>query len=125
VALDAHDKERVIIEFLLLEGCVGEEIAIRLRNVYGSAAYCRASVFRWISEVRRGNEELRNEGCPGKLYRYESDAAIRPIRQEDPKTWLRMIAEMPVDFARDASHAYVADSPHSEDFRLDFPGAEI
>jgi hypothetical protein len=32
------NKERAIIEFLMLEGFAGEEIVIRLRNVYGSAA---------------------------------------------------------------------------------------
>jgi hypothetical protein len=40
---------------------------MRLRNVYGSAAYCCVSVFRWIKEVLRGNEELRKEGHPEDL----------------------------------------------------------
>jgi hypothetical protein len=56
--MDARDKQRALIKFLLLEGCAGEEIAIRLREVYDSAAYCFVSVFRWIGEVRRGNDEL-------------------------------------------------------------------
>jgi hypothetical protein len=59
--MNVKDKQRTIIEFLLLEGCAGEEIAVHPRNVYGSAASCRASVFTWISEVHRGNEELRNK----------------------------------------------------------------
>jgi histone-lysine N-methyltransferase SETMAR len=91
--MDVKDKQRTVIEFLLLEGCSGDEITIRLKRVYGSAAYCRASVFRWINEVRRGNEELRNEGRPGRPYRYETDAAIRSILREDPNASLRMIAE--------------------------------
>jgi hypothetical protein len=33
--MDIKDKQPVLIEFLLLEGCVGEEIVIRLRNVHG------------------------------------------------------------------------------------------
>jgi hypothetical protein len=56
------DKQGVVIEFLRLGGGAGEEIVISLRIVYGSAAYCRASAFRWISKVRGGNEKLRNEG---------------------------------------------------------------
>jgi hypothetical protein len=39
---------------------------------------------RRISEIRRGNEEIRNEGRPGRLYRHETDAVIRPILQENP-----------------------------------------
>jgi hypothetical protein len=52
------DKRRVAIEFLLLEDYAGAEIVTRLGNMYRSTAHCRASVFRWISEVLRGKEEL-------------------------------------------------------------------
>jgi hypothetical protein len=51
-------KPSAAIEFPLLEGRTGEEIVIRLRNVYSLAADCRALVFRWIGEGRRGNKEL-------------------------------------------------------------------
>jgi hypothetical protein len=53
--MEVKDHHRAVIEFLLFEGCAVEEIMIRLRNVYGSAAYHRASV---INKVRRGDEEL-------------------------------------------------------------------
>jgi hypothetical protein len=43
--MDVKQKQRTVIEFLLLEGCAGDEIATRLQNVYGEDAYCRASVF--------------------------------------------------------------------------------
>jgi hypothetical protein len=59
--MDVKQRQRTVIEFLLLEGCAGDEIATRLQNVYGEDADYRASVFRWIQEIRRGNEELRNE----------------------------------------------------------------
>jgi hypothetical protein len=54
--MNVQDKQRAIIKFLLLEGCTGKEIMIRLWNLHGSTAYYHASVFRWISEVRRGSE---------------------------------------------------------------------
>jgi hypothetical protein len=91
--MDLKQNRRAVIEFILLEGCAGEEIVIHLRNVYGSAEYCRASVFKWINEVRRGNEELRNEGHLERPYRYETDAVIRSILQEDPNISLRTIAQ--------------------------------
>jgi hypothetical protein len=42
--MDVKNKQRAIIDFLLLEGCAGEEILIRLRNValqysHGSAKF--------------------------------------------------------------------------------------
>jgi hypothetical protein len=56
--MDVKDGQRAISEFLLLEGCVSEEIMTYLHTAYDSAAYFRVSVFRWISEARRGHEEL-------------------------------------------------------------------
>jgi hypothetical protein len=93
-AIDVEDKQRVVVEFLLSKG-VGEEIVKGLLKVYGSAAYCRASVFRRTSDVRRGNKEFRNKGYPGRPYRHKTDAAIRSIRQEDLNASLRTIAETP------------------------------
>jgi hypothetical protein len=91
--MDINNKQQAVVEFLLLEGCAGEKIVIHLRNLYGSAAYCRVSAFRWISEVRRGNEELRNEGLRVRPHRHKTDPASRPIRQEDLNALLRTIAE--------------------------------
>jgi hypothetical protein len=68
-------------------------VVIPLRNVYGSAAHCHASVFSWINEVRHGNKKLRNERRPGRPYRHETDAAIRSIRHEDPNASLRTVVE--------------------------------
>jgi hypothetical protein len=81
------------MEFLLLEGRPGDEIAQRLHNVFGQDAYCRVSVFRWIQEVRRGNEELRDEGRPCTPCRYEVDAAIQSILEDEPKTSVWIIVE--------------------------------
>jgi ABC-type transporter Mla subunit MlaD len=37
-----------------------------------------------MNEVRRGNEELRNEGRLGRPYRYETDAALGSVLRADP-----------------------------------------
>jgi hypothetical protein len=92
--MDVKDKQRSVIEFLLLEVCAGEEIVIRLRNVYGSDTCCRASIFIWISEVRRSNEEFRNGGRLGRTNQHEIDAGIRSIPQKNSNTSLRTIAEI-------------------------------
>jgi hypothetical protein len=62
--MDVKDKQPAVIEFMLLEGCNGEEIAIHLRNVHIPAGYCFVSVFKWISDIRGGNERLRNKCAP-------------------------------------------------------------
>jgi DNA-binding NarL/FixJ family response regulator len=91
--MDVKQKQGTVIEFLLLEGCAGDEIATRLQNVDGEDTYCRASVLRWILEIQRGNEELGNEGRPGRPCRHEVDATIRSILQGKPSASLRTIAE--------------------------------
>jgi hypothetical protein len=91
--MDVKDTQRTVSEFLLLEGRAAEKIVICLRNVYSSSLdYC-ASVFRWTSEVRRGNKGLRNKGPPGRPHRHETDTVIRLILQEYPNTSLRTIVE--------------------------------
>jgi hypothetical protein len=93
VIKEVKDKQQAVIELLLLEGCTGEEIMMHLRNVYGSSAYCRASAFRLVSEVGRGNKELRNPGGLGRSDQHEIDTAIRSIQQENPNTPLRTITK--------------------------------
>jgi hypothetical protein len=93
VTMDVRQKQRAVIEFLLLKGCEGDDIVLRLQNAYGRDPYCRASVFRWMNEIRRGNEELQNEGRPGRPYRYETDTALRSIPRDDPNASLRTIAD--------------------------------
>jgi hypothetical protein len=51
-------------------------------------------VFRWMNEIRRGNEELRNERGPERPYHYETDAVLCSILRDDPNTSLRTIADM-------------------------------
>jgi hypothetical protein len=91
--MDVKQKQRAVIEFFLLEWYEGDNIALRLQNVYGRDAYCRASVFRWMNEIRRGNERFRNEGRLGRPYRYETDAALRSILRDDPNASLRTMAD--------------------------------
>jgi hypothetical protein len=59
--MDVKEKHHAVIEFLLLEGCTGDAILMRLQNVHGPDAYSRSAVFHWIQGIRRGNEELCNE----------------------------------------------------------------
>jgi transposase len=93
MAMDINQKQRAVIEFLLFEGYEDDDIVLCLQNAHGRDAHCPASVFRWMNEIRRGNEELRNERRPGKPYRYKTDAALRSILRDDPNASLRIIAD--------------------------------
>jgi hypothetical protein len=93
VTMDLKQKQRAVIEFLLLEGCEGDDIVFRLQNAYGRDAYCWASVFRWMNEICRGSEEIRNEGRLGRPYRYETDAALRSILRNDLNASLLTMAD--------------------------------
>jgi hypothetical protein len=91
--MDVKQKQRAVIEFLLLEECEGDDIVLRLQKAYGRDAYCRASLLKWMNEIRCGSKEFRNEGRPGRPYRYETDVALRSILQDDPNASLRTIAD--------------------------------
>jgi hypothetical protein len=125
VTMEVKNKQQAVIEFLLLEWCAGHKTVRRLRNVCDSAAYCCASVFRRIGEVRSGNEELRNERHSGRFYRCETDAAIRSISQRRPECLAENYRRNYVDFVRAGSHAYVADRLHFEQFTLDSPYTDL
>jgi hypothetical protein len=94
VPMDVTQKQRAVIEFLVLEGRAGEEITIRLHDVYGEDADSRATVFRWINRIRRSDGELESEKPPGRPPRYETDRQIQEIIRDHPFASLRMIAEM-------------------------------
>jgi hypothetical protein len=82
--MDIKNKQRAVIKFFPLDGCASEEIMIRLRNGDGSAACCRASAFRWISELGRGSKKPRNKGRPKRTYQNETGTLIRLILHKDP-----------------------------------------
>jgi hypothetical protein len=63
--MDVEQKQQAVVKFLLLEGREVDDIVLRLQNAYDRDAYCQGLVFRWMNEIHRGNEELRNEGRPG------------------------------------------------------------
>jgi transposase len=92
--MDVKQKQRTVIEFLLLEGRAGEEITIRLYDVYGEDAYSRVTVFRWINRIRSSDGELESEKPPSRPPRYETDRQIQEIIRDHPFPSLRMIAEM-------------------------------
>jgi hypothetical protein len=54
------------------------------RNVDDANVYSRSSVFDRIQETRGMNEELPNEGRPGKSSRYKVDTTIGSILKDDP-----------------------------------------
>jgi hypothetical protein len=84
VTRDVEDKQGFANELIPLERCVGKKIMVCLWNVFGSASYCCAFLFKWINEHRRSNEKARNEAHPGRPYRSETHAVIWSILQEGP-----------------------------------------
>jgi hypothetical protein len=92
--MDVKQKQRAVVEFLLLKECEGDDIGLRLQKGYDRNADCRASVFIWMNEIRRDNEELRNEGHLGRPYCSETDAALRSIPRDDLNASFRTTADM-------------------------------
>jgi hypothetical protein len=122
--MDVKDRQQTVVEFLLFKGCASEKSVMRFRNLYGSDANCRASVFRWISEVRRGNEEFRNEGRLGRPIDTKlCGDSVDSTRRSEGLT--ENYCRNSTDFGRDGSHAYVADRLRSEEFTIDSLRADL
>jgi hypothetical protein len=63
----------------------------------------------WMNEIHRGNEELRNEGRPGRPDRYETDAALRSILRDGPNGSLRTIADTsPMSMSPETVHTHIS-----------------
>jgi hypothetical protein len=81
------------------------------------------SVFRWINEVRRINEEQAKDAP-------EDPVDKKPMRQFDqfsnrPECLAENYCRNSVDFARIGWHTYVVRRLYSEDFTLNSPRAEL
>jgi hypothetical protein len=65
VSMDAKEKQGAAIVFLSLDGRPGEEIEIRISNLYGEAACSSSTVSRWRKKIRSENHELQRDKAPG------------------------------------------------------------
>ena len=54
-------EQRVIIKFLMKEGCKPSEICSRLKRQYGEKTLSDVSVYKWSSAFKQGRETVKNE----------------------------------------------------------------
>ena len=52
-----RQKQRIVIEFLLLKGETAQNISRRLKHVYGNDAIDCSTVTRWVKQINYGQEE--------------------------------------------------------------------
>ena len=54
-------ERRIIIKFLMKEGCKPSEICLRLKRQCGEKTLSNASVYKWSSAFKKGREMVENE----------------------------------------------------------------
>jgi transposase len=54
-------EQRIIIKFLMKEGCKPLEICSRLKRQYGEKTLSNVSVYKWSSAFKKGRETVDNE----------------------------------------------------------------
>ena len=54
-------EQRIIIKFLMKEGCKPSEICSRLKRQYGEKTLSYVSVYNWSSAFKKGRETVENE----------------------------------------------------------------
>jgi len=59
--VDVCMEQRIIIKFLMKEGCKPSEICLRLKRQYGQKTLSNVTVYKWSSAFNRGKERVENE----------------------------------------------------------------
>jgi len=54
-------EQRIILKFLIKEGCKLSEICSRLKRQYGERTLSNVSVYKWSSAFKKGREMVENE----------------------------------------------------------------
>jgi len=54
-------EQRIIIKFLMKEGCKLPEICSRLKRQYGEKTLSNVNVYKWSSVFKKGREKVENE----------------------------------------------------------------
>jgi hypothetical protein len=71
--------QRVIIKFLSNEGADASQITARLQELFVEHAYQNRTVQFWITEIRRGHQDLRDEIPRGRPPLDDLDGKILAI----------------------------------------------
>jgi transposase len=84
----------VIVKFLFNEGADTHRVAERLRAQFHEDAYALSTVQFWITELRRGREDLHDEPRTGKHSSESLPTKIQELRDENPFESARSLAEI-------------------------------
>ena len=74
-------KYRREIEVLFSAGFSADEIRRQLQDRYGSSAPCRATIYNWIREVKRGDRELLDRSKSGRPPSIVTDPNIDKVQE--------------------------------------------
>jgi transposase len=77
-------KQRAVIEFLRLEGQIGDQIHQHLRNVYRNEAYSCATVFNRVHEIDQGREDLEDAERSGRPSIFQIDSMLLELLRKFP-----------------------------------------
>jgi transposase len=77
-------ERRVIIKFLFNEGADARQIAERLKAQFHEDAYALRAVQFWITELRRGREDIHDEPRMGSPSAENLPTKIQELLNENP-----------------------------------------
>ena len=87
-------EQRYCIKFLHFQGYPGNEIFEQLKEMYGDESLCKAQVYFWIGEIKRGRTDLSDAPHPGRPQNTYIDDQIRAVIKVNPYASCREIGTM-------------------------------
>jgi transposase len=96
LVIGVMEEQRVAITFCVKAGKSAVETIELINKAYGSAAMCRANVYRRYARFRDGREGVKDDarsGRPSTARTNENVESVRHLLTEDCRTTLQMIAD--------------------------------
>src|SRR5215469_15572698 len=96
LVIGVMEEQRVAIKFCFKAGKSAVETIELINKAYGSAAMCRANVYRWYARFQDGREDVKDDARSGRPSTARSDENVESVSHlltEDRRTTLQMIAD--------------------------------
>ena len=96
-SLDVRQKQRAVIEFLVLEGEPPKQIFERLVNVYGDASLAYSTVKKWVSRIKHEEDDPSLSSLQDRPRSGRPSSAVNPGNNDKVEKLIRDDCRITID----------------------------